>query len=40
MSERPKLEVAIWGISINAEGIAAIAAAFLIVMVILALYRF
>lgn len=40
MAKRSKLEVAIWGISINAEGVVAIAAAFLIVMAVLAFYRF
>lgn len=35
-----KLEVNIWGIKVNAEGVIAIVAALLIVLVALAVYRF
>jgi hypothetical protein len=40
MSKPPKLQVTIWGISVNAEGAVAVAAAFIIVMSLLAFYRF
>jgi hypothetical protein len=40
MSEPPKLHVKIWGVSVNAEGALAIGAALIIVMSILAFYRF
>jgi hypothetical protein len=40
MSRPPKLHVTIWGISVNAEGALAIGAAFIIVMSVLAFYRF
>jgi hypothetical protein len=35
-----KLEVNIWGIKVHAEGVIAIGAALLIVLVALAVYRF
>ena len=37
---RHKLEVRFWGISINAEGVVAIAAALVFVLAVLAFYRF
>jgi len=37
---RHKLQVTIWGISVNAEGVVAIGAALLIVFALLAFYRF
>jgi hypothetical protein len=40
MSGPPKLHVTIWGIRVNAEGALAIGAAFIIVMSVLAFYRF
>jgi hypothetical protein len=40
MPKPPKLHVTIWGISVNAEGALAVGAAFVIVMAVLALYRF
>jgi hypothetical protein len=40
MSKPPKLHVTFWGISVNAEGALAIVAAFIIVMSVLAFYRF
>jgi hypothetical protein len=40
MSKPPKLHVTFWGISVSAEGALAIGAALIIVMSVLALYRF
>jgi hypothetical protein len=37
---RHKLQVSFWGISINAEGIVAIAAALVVVLALLAFNRF
>jgi hypothetical protein len=40
MSEPPKLHVKIWGVSVSAEGALAIGAACLIVVAVIACYRF
>ena len=37
---RHKLQISFWGISINAEGLAAIGAALVLVLAVLAFYRF
>lgn len=39
MREPTKLQVRIWGLSVNAEGVVAIGAALIIVMSVLAFYR-
>jgi hypothetical protein len=40
MSERPKLGFEMWGIRLNAEGALAICAAIVLVLSVLAFYRF
>jgi hypothetical protein len=40
MPKPPKLHVTFWGVTVNAEGALAIGAAFLIIMSLLAFYRF
>jgi hypothetical protein len=40
MPKPPRLHVTIWGISVNAEGALAIGAALIIIMSVLAFYRF
>jgi hypothetical protein len=40
MPKPPKLHVSIWGISVSAEGALAIGAALIIVISVLASYRF
>jgi hypothetical protein len=37
---RHKLQVTFWGLSINAEGVVAIGAALVLVLAVLAFYRF
>lgn len=40
MSEQPQFDIYIWGIKISAQGFIGIAAAVVVVMSVLAFYRF